>query len=297
MYLKTYAFAIQAAAILLFTAVDAIACNNCPELLPIPAGSFIMGSPEHEPERESWLAGTESPAHTVMFPLPFEIAAAAVTVQEFRQFVLATGHTADGGCHMFDGTDWQLEAAASWQAPGFTQSDDHAAVCVSWHDALAYISWLNTLVAPGSKHFRLPTEAEREYATRAGTSTPFWWGWTISPQDANYDTREIYAGAGNRVPYLGRTVPARAFAANRWGLFGVHGGIWEWMADCYVGSHDGKPEALRSSGSIPRSDAGCDSRVLRGGAFNRHPRTLRAAYRTGLDPNFRGHSIGLRVAR
>lgn len=282
---------------LTLNAVAAIACEECPRLVVIPPGSFTMGSPEHEPERESWQAGTESPAHTVSFQAPFEIAVTAVTVREFRQFVRATGHATAGGCHMFDGTEWRLEAAVSWRTPGFDQADDHPAVCLSWRDAMAYIAWLNTIAAPGSKPVRLPTEAEREYATRAGTTTPFWWGQTIAPQDASYDTRETYAGTGHRAPYLGRTVPARSFAANPWGLYGVHGGVWEWMADCYTASYAGKPEALRASGSIPRSDAGCDRRVLRGGAFNRHPRTLRAAYRTGLDPDFRGHSIGFRIAR
>lgn len=256
-----------------------------------------MGSPEDEPERESWQAGTESPAHAVVFPSSFELAVAAVTVREFGHFVRATGHDFGGGCHTFDGTDWRLDAAASWQAPGFEQFDDHPAVCLSWHDAMAYIAWLNAPGAPNSKQVRLPTEAEREYASRAGATTPFWWGQTISPQDANFDTREIYAGSGQRAPYLGRTVAARSFAANPWGLYGVHGGVWEWMADCYVASHGGKPQALRDGGSIARTDTGCDRRVLRGGAFNRHPKTLRAAYRTGLDPTFRGHSIGMRVAR
>ncbi len=277
----------------------ALACNNCLslELVPIPAGTFTMGSPSDEPERESWQAGTESPMHAVTFPHSFEMAVAAVTVGEFGHFVRATGHDTGGGCHTFDGTDWRLDAGASWQAPGFEQSDDHPAVCLSWHDATAYVGWLNARRTTGSKHVRLPTEAEREYATRAGTTTPFWWGRTISPQDANYDTRELYAGAGARARYLGRTVPARSFAANQWGLYGVHGGVWEWMADCYEESHAGKPAALRADGSIVRSDSGCDRRVLRGSAFNRHPKTLRAAYRTGLEPNFRGHSIGMRVAR
>jgi len=295
----TYALMVLASLLFALNAGVARACSGCPnpELVKIPAGTFTMGSPGDEPERENWQAGTESPAHVVTFPHSFEMAAAAVTVREFGHFVRATGHDTGGGCHMFDGTDWRLDAAASWQAPGFEQFDDHPAVCLSWHDAMAYITWLNALSAPYSRHARLPTEAEREYATRAGTTTPFWWGQTISPQDANYDTREIYAGAGKRAPYFGRTMPARSFAANRWGLFGVHGGVWEWMADCFVGSHDGKPEALRANGSIARSDKACDRRVLRGSAFNRHPKTLRAAYRTGLDPKFRGHSIGMRIAR
>jgi formylglycine-generating enzyme required for sulfatase activity len=290
-------FGVHAA--LMLTCVEAKAqdCSACPTLVPIPAGSFVMGSPDDEPERESWQAGTESPAHRVSFQQAFGMAATAVTVGQFRQFVRSSGHKTDGGCHLFDGTDWRLAGAASWQAPGFIQTDDHPAVCLSWHDASAYVAWLNTTVPAGARPFRLPTEAEREYATRAGTTTPFWWGRTISPKDASYDTREVYAGGQARAPYAGSTVSVRAFAANPWGLYGVHGGVWEWTADCYSATHAGKPEALLQSGSIPRSDVGCDRRVLRGGAFNRHPRTLRAAYRTGLDPNFRGHSIGFRIAR
>lgn len=273
------------------------ACDDCADLVRIPAGSFVMGSPVDEAQRESWQAGTESPAHTVRMPRPFALAATAVTVAEFRRFVVDTAHDMRGGCHIFDGTEWRLDPAASWQAPGFEQAPDHPAVCLSWHDALAYVDWLSANRRPGSPPFRLPSEAEREYATRAGTATPFWWGPTITPGEASYDTREVYAGNGTPAPYLGRTVPVRAFAANPWGLYGVHGGVWEWAADCYIASHDGKPEDLLADGSIPRSDRGCDRRVLRGGAFNRRPETLRSAYRTGLDPAFRGHSIGFRIAQ
>lgn len=292
-----YRLLVPALAILALASRAALACGSCPDLVRIPAGAFVMGSPPDEPERESWQAGTESPAHAVQFPRPFALAATAVTVGEFRRFILSTGHDMGGGCHTFDGTNWRLDVAASWQQPGFDQTDAHPAVCLSWHDAIAYTAWLNSLSVDDSQPYRLPTEAEREYATRAHTTTPFWWGRTITPADASYDTRDVYAGTGDRAPYLAGTVPARSFAANPWGLYGVHGGVWEWMADCYVESHEGKPEAARADGSVARKDVGCDRRVLRGGAFNRHPKTLRAAYRTGLDPSFRGHSIGFRIAR
>jgi formylglycine-generating enzyme required for sulfatase activity len=254
-----------------------------------------MGSPATEPERESWQAGTESPLHEVVIPRAFEIGRFPVTVAEFAAFVAATGYRMDGSCHVFDGKDWTPRSDASWRGPGFSQADVHPVVCVGWHDAMAYVSWLNAQT--GGSRYRLPSEAEREYAARAGASTPFWWGRTISPSDANYDHREVYAGSATRGPYRGSTVPVRSYTPNGWGLYQVHGNVWEWTADCYVDTYADKTPHLLLDGATPRTDRGCDRRSLRGGAFNRHPNTLRAAYRTGLDPSFRGHSIGFRVAR
>lgn len=274
-------------------------CANCPQTVPIPAGRFLMGSPASEPERESWQAGTESPQHEVVVARAFEIGRFPATVAEFAAFVTATGHRLDGGCHVFDGRDWTLRPDVSWHAPGFPQTDDQPVACVSWHDAMAYVSWLNSglKAGTGDARFRLPSEAEREYAERAGSTTPFWWGATISPGDASYDHREIYAESTARAAYRGGTVPVQGYAANAWGLYQVHGNVWEWTADCYVETYADKPPHLKLDGAIPRTDRGCDRRSLRGGAFNRRPATLRAAYRTGLDPSFRGHSIGFRVAR
>ncbi len=256
-----------------------------------------MGSPADEPERESWQAGTESPQHAVAMPRAFAIGRFAVTVAEFAAFVGSTGHRTDGGCHVFDGRDWALQAAASWRAPGFQNAGDFPVVCVNWQDAQAYVAWLNGRGDAAKGRFRLPAEAEREYATRAGTETPFWWGRTIAPRDANYDTRDGYAGSEDRAAYRGATIAVQSFAPNAWGLHQVHGNVWEWTEDCYVDDYIGKPPELLKDGSMPRSDRGCDRRSLRGGAFNRQPKTLRAAYRTGLAADFRGHSIGFRVVR
>jgi formylglycine-generating enzyme required for sulfatase activity len=278
------------------------ACDVCPGVVTAPSGRFLMGSPPDELERESWDVGSESPRHEVLVPRPFGIGRHQVTRGEFAQYVRATRYPTDGGCHVFDGIDWRLDPTASWRSPGFDQADDHPVVCVSWLDAMAYVGWLNLRGGDGTARWRLPTEAEREYAARAGTSTPFWWGAMITPADANYDTRDVYPAGmqpaePQRAPYRGATVPASAFAANAWGLHNVHGNVWEWTADCHVPTYADKPAELSADASRPRIDRGCDRRALRGGAFNRHPKTLRAAYRTGLDPKFRGHSIGLRVVR
>ena len=277
----------------LLLAPNTVAAGDTPELRAVPSGSFLMGSPADEPEREGWVAGTESPQHRIEFPRAFEIGRFSVTVRQYAHFIAETGWRSDGGCHVFDGRDWHLRAEASWRAPGFPQTDDHPVVCVGWYDAMAYVSWLDR---QRTGH-RLPTEAEREYATRAGTATPFWFGAQIGPGDANYDTRGGFAGGVERAPFRGTTVPVDSYAANPWGLYAVHGNVWEWTADCYAGTHANRPVNLLADGSQPRTDTGCDRRSLRGGAFNRHPSTLRSAYRTGLDPGFRGHSIGFRVAR
>lgn len=254
-----------------------------------------MGSPADEVERESWQPGTESPQHEVAFPHALEIGRFPVTVAEFAVFVASAGHKMDGNCHLFDGADWAQRTDASWRSPGFAQTGSHPVVCVGWHDAMAYIAWLNT--ETNGARYRLPSEAEREYAARAGTMTPFWWGRAVSPEQASYDHREVYAGGATRGHFQASTVPVRHYAPNGWGLYQMHGNVWEWTADCYVDTYQDKPAQLLRDGAVPRTDRGCDRRSLRGGAFNRHPKTLRAAYRTGLDPDFRGHSIGFRVAR
>jgi len=259
-------------------------CPKCPEMVPVAAGRFLIGSPESEPDREGWDKGSESPRREVSIARPFAIGQLAVTRAQYAAFIAATGHDTSGGCHTFDGTDWTLDPGVKWRATDIAQDDDHPVVCVSHADAVAYIGWLNASVPSGL--YRLPSEAEREYAARAGTTTAYWWGGSITRDQANY--------AGSRT--APGTAPALSYAPNPWGMYQVHGNVWEWTADCYLPSYGDLPDATRETGAA-RTDRGCDRRSLRGGAWNRQPATLRAAYRTGLDPAFRGHSIGFRVVR
>jgi formylglycine-generating enzyme required for sulfatase activity len=158
---------------------------------------------------------------------------------------------------------------------------------VSWNDAKGYVAWLSKKTG---KTYRLLTEAEREYVTRAGTITPFWWGSSISTSQANYDGNFIYGGPKGE--YRQRTVPVDSFEPNPWGLYQVHGNVWEWVEDCWNGSYKG---ALPNGSA--RITGECDRHVVRGGSWGDDPQKLRSAFRNRLATGSRGMDLGFRVAR
>ena len=160
---------------------------------------------------------------------------------------------------------------------------DRPVINVRWSDAKAYVAWLSTKTGLG---YRLLSEAEREYVARADTSTPCCWGTSISPNQANYDP------AGERAENAQRTVPAKSFQPNRWGLYQVHGNVWEWVEDCWTDNYVGAPR----DGSAWIAEA-CHRRVLRGGSWGSDPQALRSASRTGYFPNLKDAYTGFRVAR
>ena len=265
-------------------------CADCPEMLIVPAGSFTMGSPADEPERESLQAGTESPRHEVIIAKPFAVGRSAVTRAQFAKFVEATGYKTDGGCWTWaPGSEWKEDKSASWRSPGFDQDDSHPVVCVNWNDAKAYVAWLANTTG---KSCRLLSEAEAEYVARAGTTTPFWWGSSIMPEQANYDGTSVYAGGGSKGEHPAKTVPAASFKPNPWGLYQVHGNVWSWVEDCWHDAYDGAPV----DGSAWKS-GDCSSRVLRGGSWFNSPRYLRAADRHRIALGVRVDDVGFRVAR
>ena len=141
-------------------------CPECPEMVVVPAGSFMMGSPPSEKERED----NEGPVHRVTIPKPFAAGKYEVTVEEYRRFVVATGRGNGSGCYVYDGTRWEKDLLVNWQSPSFSQSDRHPVVCVSWKDARAYARWLSENTG---KQYRLLSEAEWEYVARAGTTTRY----------------------------------------------------------------------------------------------------------------------------
>jgi formylglycine-generating enzyme required for sulfatase activity len=141
------------------------------------------------------------------------------------------------------------------------------------------------------KTYRLLTEAEWEYASRAGATTPFWWGASISPNQANYDGHYTYGG-GPKGEYRRKTMPVDSFAPNSWGLYNVHGNVWEWVQDCWNDGGSGAP----TDGSAWTTE-NCGNRVLRGGSYGNHPRDLRAALRDRRGTGSRGGGEGFRVAR
>jgi formylglycine-generating enzyme required for sulfatase activity/uncharacterized caspase-like protein len=241
-------------------------CAQCPEMIVVPPGSFTMGSPPGEAGR----AANEGPENRVTFARAFAAAKYAVTFEEWDACVDG------GGCNGYRPAD---EGRPRGHFP---------VVNVSWEDATAYAAWLSKSTG---KPYRLLSEAEREYVTRAGTTTPFWFGPSISTKQANYDGSTAYGG-GDKGEFRQRSVPVDSFAANSFGLHQVHGNVNEWVTDCWRSTY----QETTPDGSA--STAGdCGRRVLRGGSWYDGAQELRAAARIGFYPGYRSNKIGFRVAR
>lgn len=268
-------------------------CADCPQLVVVPAGQFIMGSDPKKSNPQETIDAREGPFHRVAVR-SFAAGRDAVTRGEFAAFVHATQYKTEaetsGGCFAWVANRWESNHNFNWQQLGFAQGDDHPVVCISWNDAQAYVRWLSQV----SRHsYRLLSEAEREYATRAGSTTTFWWGESLSTDHANYDhSAPDYRGSRHGI---GRnaTVPVNSFTANRFGLYNVHGNVWEWVQDCQHDTYAGAP----ANGSPWEAKCNADKRVLRGGAWVGDPAGLRSASRNWLTPDFRFNASGFRVAR
>ena len=245
-------------------------CDACPEMVVVPAGTLKMGASESGFVSDS----TERPVHAVSVP-SFAVGVYEVTFEEWHACV------ADGGCGV--GTPYDQ----GWGG------DRRPVIYVSWDDAQGYVEWLSSRTG---ERYRLPTESEWEYAARAGTTTPFHTGETITTEQANYDGRWLYpSGEDPNGVYHEQTVPVGSFGANAFGLHDVHGNVQEWVEDCWNGDYEGAP----ADGSAWLS-VDCGQRVLRGGSWASRPLDLRAADRKwGYSGNRRnsGSTIGFRVAR
>lgn len=253
-------------------------------MVVVPAGRFTLGAPPDEPQR----ADAREDQALVTIARPFAVGAFAVTRGEFAVFVAATGYQLDQGCYFWTGTTWEERADRSWRSPGFPQDDRHPVTCVDLQAAKSYVAWLS---ATTGKTYRLPSETEREYVTRAGTSTPFWWGSSISTEQASYNGTFTY-GAGPKGEWRQHTVRVDSFRPNPWGLYNVHGNVWDWTDDCWNETNAGNP----GDGSV-RTTGDCGWRVARGGAWNYSPDYLRAAFRYWNLPDNRSGVQGFRVAR
>ena len=240
-------------------------CDGCPEMAVIPAGSFMMGSPASEEGRRD----REGPQHRVTLR-SFALGATEVTFDEWEACVRG------GGCNGYRPGD------QGWGR------GSRPVIWVSWEDAQAYASWLS---AETGAAYRLPSESEWEYAARAGTTTPFHTGATISTDQANYDGDFTY-GSGRLGTYRGRTTPVGTFAPNAFGLYDVHGNVFEWVEDCWHSDYAGAP----NDGTAWTSGGNC-RRVLRGGSWFYDPRPLRSAARRRNTSEGRLDYAGFRVAR
>ncbi|HPE70749.1 MAG TPA: SUMF1/EgtB/PvdO family nonheme iron enzyme [Candidatus Competibacter sp.] len=260
-----------------------------PAMIVVPAGTFWMGSPEDEVGR-----GEDECRHRVRIDQAFALGQMAVTVGEFKCFVQTVGYTTEAekgiggqGSYAWNGSQWSLDANRNWRSPGFAQDDTHPVVCVSWNDAVAYLAWLSMQTG---QTYRLPTEAEWEYAARAGTGTAFWWGNDITPDQANYYSADSYLHGGATGNWRAQTVSVRQFQPNPWGFYQVHGNVWEWTGSAYAKDYDG-------------SEAKCTNKdtdvtlALRGGCWDSQPAGVRSAGRGGNDPANRFDDLGFRLAR
>ncbi len=260
-------------------------CETCPEMVVIPIGSFTMGSPPGEEGRFD----NEGPQHQVTISRPFAAGKFEVTRAQFARFVLEARYPAGIGCFVLVGTKIYKDNNRNWLSPGFSQTDNDPVTCVNWQDAKAYAEWLSRKTG---RTYRLLTEAEWEYVARAGTTTAFSFGSSITPQLANYNAMESYAGSPVATS-RGQTAPVGSYPPNAFGLHDVHGNVGEWTEDCYNDSYNGAP----SDGSAWASGK-CSGHVLRGGSWYYGPRTMRSANRFFSTLTFRFSIIdGFRLAR
>ena len=269
-------------------------CADCPDLVIVPAGSFSMGSAAGTPRADA----SESPSHVVTLE-SFAIGQDAVTRGQFSAFVTAANYQSDaerlGGCFGLNGDNWEFKPKVTWRRPGFPQDDDHPVVCVTWNDANAYVKWLSESTR---KKYRLPSEAEREYATRGNSTDAYWWGSTATLEQANFrdDTAPGVSGSAatsNRRPSRMATVPIRQFNANPFGLYNVHGNVWEWVQDCQHNNYLGAPV----DGSAWNTGCVGKRRGARGGGWAGPAVGMRSAQRTWYEADLPSYAGGFRVVR
>jgi formylglycine-generating enzyme required for sulfatase activity len=278
-------------------------CSNCPQMVVIPPGQFAMGSMQAETDGEGARAdqvSDERPQHKVRIGSSFALGRYEVTRGQFAAFVAATGYKAEGGCIHWTGEEWDLDKALSWRNPGYPQSDEHPVVCVSWNDAQAYVAWLSGF---SGKSYRLPAEAEWEYAARAGTTTARYWSneraetctyanvsdatAASQPGSAREDSDSFSCSDGYAF-----TAPVGSFAPNRFGLYDMLGNVWEWTDDCANRSYGGAPQDGRAWHA-----GDCSKRVSRGSSWQGNSWRVRSAYRNRGSAAERVEVTGFRVAR
>ena len=263
-------------------------CADCPELVVVPAGSFIMGSPSWEEGHQD----DESPMHRVVIDQPFAVGIHEVTRGEFTRFVWATDHATEASCRQWKGATWHDHEGRNWLDPGYQQGGDHPVTCVNWDDAQAYVVWLSRHTGKG---YRLLSESEWEYVARGGTSTARYWGESESEQCRNAngaDQQSALSWATSCDDGFARTAPVGSFTKNPFGLYDAVGNVWEWTQDCWNRNYVQAPR----DGSAWETE-GCGRRVARGGSWNNRPRELRSAIRSGSESGYRSNLLGFRVAR
>jgi formylglycine-generating enzyme required for sulfatase activity len=268
-------------------------CDDCPEMVALPAGEFLMGSPDDELERRS----VEGRPRRVAIARRFAIGRFEITMEQFSAFVADAGMAVGGQCREIisvSGASARWGAPeASFRKPGFEVTGKQPVVCMSWHDAQAYVAWLGRRTG---RAYRLPTEAEWEYAARAGTRTAYSFGNEASELCAYAKFADLaspfgwHGGCRGSVATYG-AIPVGSFSPNPWGLFDMHGNAWEWVDDCWT------PNAME----IPTDGSafarpGCEIGVIRGGSWAAGFGRSRSASRWPMPAAEHYQHVGFRVA-
>ncbi len=280
-------------------------CDECPLMVTLPAGAYDMGSSEMD---IAWALGLsashrdvtkEAPQHNVKVGA-FALSKTEVTRDQFEAFVEATGHKTETPCRLYGETERVVIAsdAGDWRNPGFPQTGNHPVVCVSWNDAKAFVRWLSGLTG---KAYRLPTEAEWEYAARAGEISQSPWGKAVDRacRDSNVaDTAGVDPAlweSAERFSCFDRyvhTAHVGQYRSNAFGLKDMIGNVWEWTQDCYNASYAGAPA---NGDAWLQGD--CSMRVVRGGSWLSAPGKLRSTARHAHELPLRSNLVGFRIAR
>lgn len=255
------------------------------EWVTIPAGTFSMGSPASEADRLD-----NETLHQVTLNA-FKMSAYEITVGQFKAFIEATGYITDAekakafsGSFIWTGREYTHKAGVNWACdeignPRPLSAYNHPVIHVSWHDAEAFAEWMGC---------RLPTEAEWEYACRAGTRTPFNTGDNLTTAQANYNGNYPYNGHP-KGEYREDTTPVGSFSPNAWGLYDMHGNVFEWCSDWY----SEYPNETQTDPKHPKTGL---LRVRRGGSWGYFARDCRSAFRNGREPDHRSGGVGFRLA-
>lgn len=275
-------------------------CDDCPEMVVIPAGRFVMGTPSAA--RATGAAAAEADAVVIDLPRAFALGRFEVTRGEYARFIADSGHEPRPGCRVWEPalSRFTEDTRRGWQNPALpaAPTDQHPVTCVSFADAQAYAQWL---ARETGERYRLPSETEWEYAARAGSTTLRPWGDGPEAGCNHANTYDLIAAAAYRLGWpdsgcrdgFADLAPAGSFSANAFGLHDAIGNVREWVQDCATGSYVGRPRDARAWEWL----GGCRNRVQRGGSWLTPPAESRSAYRIETPAGEHSDDAGFRIAR
>lgn len=286
-------------------------CAECPLMVTFPVGEATLGSPPGEPESlglDAERSARERPQRTLEIVKRIAMAQTEITVAQFEVFVDATDRRMTPGCWHFLGSEWAFDAARSWMDPGVETSPSHPALCLNKDDAQAYAIWLS---GKTGERYRLPSEAEWEFAARAGTTTAWFWGGDAGrlcdfANAGDRATARAFGWEGRRIQSAAlpnwrgvacddghaAAAPVKSFKPNGFGLYDMLGNAQEWVEDCWHENYRDGP-----STQAARVDGDCAIGVMRGQGWTGSATVIRSAFRLKMDRADRRFTFGFRVVR